>query len=94
VLASAYSNGHIVIWDVHGIFQKTQAEATQAARKYSFDAHSGKPCSGIAFSQINHLLLTSCGLDHKIKFFDINVGKEVKKIDINQNTSTNPNQYQ
>lgn len=33
-------------------------------------------------------------MDHRIKFFDINVGKEVKKIDINQNSSTNANQYQ
>lgn len=33
-------------------------------------------------------------MDHRIKFFDINVGKEVKKIDINQNSSTNSNQYQ
>ena len=59
-----------------------------------FNAHQGKPCAGIAFSQVNHLLLASCGKDHRIKFFDINVGKEVKKIDINQNSSTNANQYQ
>ena len=46
-------------------------------------------CSGISFSQVNHLLLSSCGHDGKIYFYDITQGKEVKKIDINVNSSTN-----
>lgn len=34
------------------------------------------------------MLLTSCGVDGKIHFYDITMGKEVKKIDINQNSSS------
>ena len=89
VLASAYRNGQIVIWDTQGIFTKNPSELSTAAKKFVFAGHTGKPCSGIAFSQVNHLLLTSCGLDNRIHFYDITIGKEVKKIDINQNSSSN-----
>jgi len=36
---------------------------------------------------VNHLLLSSCGVDGRIFFYDITQGKEVKKIDINSNNS-------
>lgn len=89
VLASAYANGQIVIWDTQNIFTTPAQDRSQSGKKFVFSSHAGKPCSGIAFSQVNHLLLTSCGMDHKIHFYDITMGKEVKKIDINQNSSTN-----
>ena len=89
VLASAYQNGQVVIWDTSGVFGRSPSEINSASKKFVFSSHSGKSCTGIAFSQVNHLLLTSCGLDHKIQFYDITMGKEVKKIDINANTSAN-----
>jgi WD40 repeat protein len=95
ILASAYKNGQVVIWDVQGIFTKAQTTGlSQACKKFVFAAHDGRPCTGIAFSQVNHLLLASCGVDAKVHFYDITQGKEVKKIDVNQNSSSNqsPNQ--
>lgn len=50
-------------------------------KKHDFDAH-GTPCTGIAFSPVNHLLLCSGGLDGRILFFDIVEGKNVKKIEV------------
>ena len=94
IIASAYQNGQIVIWDASGAFQKNPMEINQSCKRCVFNAHSGKACTSIAFSQVNHLLLTSCGQDHRIQFYDITMGKEVKKIDINQNSSTNQNTYQ
>lgn len=43
---------------------------------------------------MNHLLLSSCGADGKIFFYDIVQGKEVKKIDVNQNSSSNTSNKQ
>ena len=85
VLASAYRNGQVVIWDTSQVFTKPKDEVSIAAKKFVFGAHENKPCTGIAFSQVNHLLLASCGMDHKIHFFDITQGKMVKKIDANAN---------
>ena len=85
VLASSYKNGQVVIWDTSGIFTKSQTGISSASKKFVFAAHEGKICTGIAFSQVNHLLLASCGTDHKVHFFDITQGKEVKKIDVNAN---------
>lgn len=95
ILASAYKNGQVVIWDAQGVFAKAQtAGLSQTCKKFVFAAHDGKPCTGIAFSQVNHLLLASCGTDARVHFYDITQGKEVKKIDVNQNSSSNvtPNQ--
>ena len=94
VLASAYQNGQIIIWDTTGIFTKSAREVLDGCKKFVFSGHNGKPCTGIAFSQVNHLLLTSCGMDHRIQFYDIILGKEVKKIDINQNSSQNQSSNQ
>lgn len=88
VLASSYKNGHVVIWDTQSIFTRAQNPAnainmSQTCKKFVFSAHDGKSCSSIAFSQVNHLLLASCGHDGRVYFYDITQGKEVKKIDVN-----------
>jgi hypothetical protein len=64
IMASAYQNGQIVIWDLQGAFFLKPIEVSGACRKFVFNAQSGKPCTGIAFTQVNHLLLTSCGMDN------------------------------
>ena len=84
VLASAYTNGQIAIWDTTAVFSKPYtAGLSSACKKFVFSAHGGQSCTGICFSQVNHLLLSSCGLDGKVQFYDITQGKEVKKIDVN-----------
>jgi WD40 repeat protein len=94
-MASAYKNGHIVIWDTTNIFNKGYTNGlSQACKKFVFSSHDGRACTGISFSQVNHLLLSSCGSDGKIYFYDITQGKEVKKIDINVNSSSNMSQNQ
>lgn len=95
IMASAYKNGQIVIWDTSNIFTKGyQNGLNQTCKKFVFSSHDGKICTGIAFSQVNHLLLSSCGTDGRIFFYDITQGKEVKKIDINTNSSSNMSAHQ
>lgn len=62
ILASAYESGKIVIWDV-SIEGSPQAKHQLIGRQ--------KPCTSIAFSPVNNLLLCSAGMDQKIQFFDI-----------------------
>lgn len=50
VLASAYKNGQVVIWDTSQIFIKPKDEVSIAAKKFVFAAHDNKPCTGISFS--------------------------------------------
>ena len=84
VLASAYANGQIVIWDTTSVFAKPYTASLSAtAKKFVFPGHDSRSCTGISFSQVNHLLLSSCGADNKVQFYDITQGKEVKKIDLN-----------
>jgi protein NEDD1 len=73
-MASAHDNGSIIIWDV----------STQT-KKCELNGHLGAPCTGIAFSPVNNLLLSSCGLDGRIQFFDIKSEKQVKTIENLQN---------
>jgi WD40 repeat protein len=68
ILAAGFENGKIIIWDVQS-----------ATKKVEMQAHSSQ-CSQIAFSPVNNLLLTSCGHDGKIQFFDIASSKNVKTI--------------
>ena len=42
----------------------------------------------VAFSPFNHLLLSSCGSDGKVKFYDIQAPKIVKTIDIEKYLTT------
>lgn len=72
ILASAYKNGQVVIWDTSNIFTKGYNNGlSQTCKKFVFSSHDGKSCTGIAFSQVNHLLLSSCGMDGRIFFYDI-----------------------
>ena len=73
-MATAHESGKIIIWDVQAQIKKTE-----------LNAHTGSPCTGIAFSPVNNLLLCSCGLDGKIQFFDIKSEKQVKSIENIQN---------
>ena len=68
ILAAGFDNGKIIIWDVQSITKKAELQA-----------HSSQ-CSQLAFSPVNNLLLTSCGYDGKIQFFDIATQKNVKTI--------------
>ena len=69
ILASAYETGKIIVWDL-----------VTLAKKVELQGHTQK-CSGLAFSPVNNLLLTSCGLDGKIQFYDIGSQKNVKTIE-------------
>jgi WD40 repeat protein len=69
ILAAGFDNGKIIIWDVQS-----------ATKRAELQAHSQTPCSQLAFSPVNNLLLTSCGYDGKIQFFDISSQKNVKTI--------------
>eukprot|EP00164_Ancoracysta_twista_P002699 GFYU01003593.1.p1 GENE.GFYU01003593.1~~GFYU01003593.1.p1 ORF type:complete len:817 (-),score=223.66 GFYU01003593.1:113-2563(-) len=67
LLAAAEDDGSVRVWDtnhrsVHTLFNQTH-EA---------------PCNAIAFSPVNHLLLSSAGLDKKLLFFDVQEKKTVK----------------
>eukprot|EP00347_Sterkiella_histriomuscorum_P019444 403341607 len=73
ILASAHENGKICIWDTQ--LRSKKWEVPQAHQTF---------VTGLAFSPVNNLLLTSCGLDGKIQFYDIQNQKTVKTID-NQN---------
>ena len=49
--------------------------------KCKFPGHNNVSCNSIAFSPLNALLLCSAGKDNRIRFYDINEVREVKKID-------------
>ena len=91
ILASAYQNGIICIWDLQHIVAKHKnagadegtakdSQPTQNPLRFKFSAHTNQ-CTGIAFSPVNNLLLCSAGLDSRIYFYDIVEGKQVKKIE-------------
>ena len=67
LLAAAGDDGSVHIWN-------TTAGEVSASFRNSHHA----PATGLAFSPVNHLLLTSCGLDCRIVFYDIAEGKTVK----------------
>ena len=50
ILASAYKNGQIVIWDTNGIFTKNPVGLAAGCKKFVFNSHQGQACTGIAFS--------------------------------------------
>lgn len=54
ILAAGFESGCISIYDTN-----------IQTLKHKFNAHSNL-CTSIAFSPLNHLLLSSCGLDGKI----------------------------
>ena len=51
ILASAYANGQIVVWDSSNVFSRPYtAETSLQAKKFTFAGHSGMPCTSICFS--------------------------------------------
>lgn len=54
-------------------------DATGLKVSGSFSQHQA-PCSGLAFSPVNQLLLCSAGLDRRLFFYDINEAKVVKAV--------------
>lgn len=70
ILASAHENGKVIIWDIQ-----------LRSRKWEIPNAHQSVVTGIAFSPVNNLLITSCGLDGKIQFYDISGQKNVKTID-------------
>ena len=59
ILATGDHNGMVTIW-----------ETKMGAKQCSIAGHAG-PCSGLAFSQVNVRLLSSCGLDGQVVLYDV-----------------------
>ena len=75
ILATGDHNGMVTIW-----------ETKMGAKQCTIAGHVG-PCSGLAFSQVNVRLLSSCGLDGQVVLYDVvdhqRIKTTVTKIDGN-----------
>lgn len=76
-LASGLSTGDVQIWDA--------LEASKGGRVplHTFSEHTGA-CTGLAWSAVNRLLLTSVGLDGLLAFYDSSQRTTVKVVDVGQ----------
>ena len=66
ILATGDLNGMVTIW-----------ETKMGAKQCSIAGHQG-PCSGLAFSQVNAKLLSSCGLDGQVVLYDVVSHQRIK----------------
>nr|XP_039249546.1 protein NEDD1-like [Styela clava] len=71
-LGTTSDDGAVHIWN-------TEKQAT----KHVFTSHDA-PAMDLSFSPLNHLLLSSCGLDKKVIFYDIQGNNVVKTINSSQ----------
>ena len=62
-LAAAYIDGSVILWDTN-----------KDAPSCSFKTHNA-PCTSIAFSPLNIMLMVSAGLDSNINIYDIQAKK-------------------
>lgn len=69
VIAAADDGGSVALWD-----------ATSRSLLHCFSQQHSAPCSGVAFSPVNHLLMCSAGLDRKVFFYDVVENKVVKVV--------------
>ena len=76
ILATGDHNGMVTIW-----------ETKIGGKKCTMAGHAS-PCSGLAFSQVNMRLLSSCGLDGQVVLYDVvdhqRIKTTVTKIDGNK----------
>lgn len=76
MLASADSSGAVRLWDLAAA-REGGGEAPLAAHEFSEHA---QPCTGLAWSSVNHLLLASVGRDGKLCFYDTHQCTAVKQV--------------
>lgn len=60
LISTGYDDGSVVVWDV-----------TREKEFAEFKGIHLAPCIGVRFSPVNHLLLSSAGLDKKLNFYDV-----------------------
>jgi hypothetical protein len=73
-MAATYDTGVVLVFDLTPILSSNASSAGSHENNYlqhKFVGHQAQPCSGIAFSPVNQLLLCSAGLNNKIHFYDI-----------------------
>lgn len=64
LLASSSEDGSVYAWDT--VHEKLD---------FSFPMQHSAPCVAVQFSQKNHLLMASAGLDSKLFFYDVKLKK-------------------
>ncbi|CAG9314962.1 unnamed protein product [Blepharisma stoltei] len=71
LLGAATDNGSVYIWD-----------ANSRTVTASFPNFHNSPVTGLAFSSVNHMLMCTAGLDHKVHFYDIQERRVVKTMEL------------
>jgi protein NEDD1 len=76
ILCGSNEEGSVCIWDTNTVNSSGNNKSIIA----NFSKQHNAPCTSISFSTVNHLLLSSAGLDKRIYFYDISDKRIVKSL--------------
>jgi len=76
ILSACNEEGSIYLWDVNTVSSSGNSKSILS----TFQKQHHAPCTSLAFSTVNHLLLSTAGLDKRIYFYDISDKRVVKSI--------------